>query len=187
MRTVLETGRLVLRRFTEADVDNLFDLNRDPAVMRYLTGGPATPREQIRDVIIPFHLAVYERNADGVGTFAAQSRSTGEFLGWFHLRPGDGEGLELGYRLHQATWNRGYATEGSRALVRRGFTGLGAERIFAHTMTVNAASRRVLEKSGLALVRSYPYEGSDPIDGAEHGEVEYALTRAAWEDSAARA
>jgi RimJ/RimL family protein N-acetyltransferase len=103
-----------------------------------------------------------------------------EFLGWFHLRPGHGEGLELGYRLRRAAWNHGYATEGSCALVCRGFTGLGLERVFAHTMTVNAASRRVLEKSGLALVRTYPYEGPGPIDGSEHGAVEYALTRAEW-------
>jgi RimJ/RimL family protein N-acetyltransferase len=180
MHCVLDTERLTLRRFTEADVGNLVELNSDPEVMRYLTGGKATPREQVRDDIIPFHLAVYERSAEGVGTFAAQSRASGEFLGWFHLRPGHGEGLELGYRLRRAAWNHGYATEGSRALVRRGFTGLGLERIFAHTMTVNAVSRRVLEKSGLVLVRTYPYEGPGPIDGSEHGAVEYALTRAEW-------
>ncbi len=181
MNAVLNSARLTLRRFTEADMDNLFDLNSDPEVMRYLTGGRATPREEIRDGIIPFHLAVYERSADGVGTFAAESRATGEFLGWFHLRPGHGEGLELGYRLRRAAWNHGYATEGSCALVRRGFTGLGAERVFARTMTVNAASRHVLEKSGLILVRTYPYEGTDAIDGSERDEVEYALTRADWE------
>jgi len=56
MHIFLETGRLTLRRFTEDDVDNLFDLNSDPEVMRYITGGRSTPREEIRDEIIPFHL-----------------------------------------------------------------------------------------------------------------------------------
>ena len=47
MQVFLETERLVLRRFTEADADNLFDLDGDPEVMRFLTGGKPTPREVI--------------------------------------------------------------------------------------------------------------------------------------------
>ncbi len=49
MRINLRTQRLVLRQFTRADTDNLVELNSDPAVMRYLTGGRSTPREVIRD------------------------------------------------------------------------------------------------------------------------------------------
>jgi RimJ/RimL family protein N-acetyltransferase len=180
---VLETARLALRQFTEDDVDNLFNLNSDPAVMRYLTGGRSTPLDEIRDQIVPFHLAVYER-LDRLGTWAAESTATGEFLGWFHFRPGpDGDitNIDLGYRLHRSAWNKGYATEGSRALISMGFTDLGVERVFAHTMTVNTASRRVMEKCGLTLVRTNPYKGTDPIEGAEHGEVEYALTKSEWE------
>jgi RimJ/RimL family protein N-acetyltransferase len=58
---------------------------------------------------------------------------------------------------------------------------LGVERVFAHTLTVNAASRRVLEKCGLALVRTSPYEHPEVFAGTEHGEVEYAVTKADWE------
>jgi RimJ/RimL family protein N-acetyltransferase len=183
MHSVLETDRLRLRRYTEDDVDNLFDLNSDPEVMRYLTSGKPTPREVVRDELIPFHLAVYDQYA-GLGTWAAESRSTGEFLGWFHFRPGPGQdvkNVDLGYRLRRAVWQQGYATEGSRALIRKGFTELGVERVFAHTMAVNTASRRVLEKCGLVLVRTLPCEGPDVIEGSEHGEVEYALTKADWE------
>jgi RimJ/RimL family protein N-acetyltransferase len=184
---ILQTPRLVLRQFTEEDTDNLFDLNSDPEVMRYLTGGKPTPREVLRDRVIPFHLAVYER-LDRLGTWAAESSSTGEFLGWFHFRPGadaDVTNIDLGYRLRRSAWNKGYATEGSRALINMGFTELGVERVFAHTMAVNTASRRVLEKCGLTLVRTIPYGGTDPIEGAEHGEVEYALTRAEWAEHSA--
>lgn len=115
---------------------------------------------------------------------AAESTATGEFLGWFHFRPGPGgdtTNIELGYRLRRSAWNKGYATEGSRALIKMGFTDLGVERVFAHTMTVNTASRRVMEKCGLTLARTVPYEGTDPIEGAERGEVEYALTKPEWE------
>jgi RimJ/RimL family protein N-acetyltransferase len=186
MRTkniLLETSRLVLRQFTEDDVDNLFNLNSDPAVMRYLSSGEPTPRETIRDEIIPFHLGVYAR-LDRLGTWAAESAATREFLGWFHLRPGpDGDitNVEIGYRLRRPAWSKGYATEGSRALIGLGFTDLGVERVSAQTMTVNTASRRVLEKCGLTLVRAFPYEWADVIEGSEHGEVEYALTGPEWE------
>jgi RimJ/RimL family protein N-acetyltransferase len=179
---LLETPRLVMRQFTEDDVDNLFNLNSDPEVMRYLTGGKPTPRETIRDETIPFHLGVYTR-LDRLGTWAAESAATGEFLGWFHLRPGpDGDitNVELGYRLRRPAWSKGYATEGSRALIDMGFAGLGVERVFAETMTVNATSRRVMEKCGLTLVRTFPYAWADVIEGAEHGEVEYALTKPEW-------
>jgi RimJ/RimL family protein N-acetyltransferase len=122
MHVILETPRLVLRQITEADVGNLFDLNSDPEAMRYLTGGRSTPREVIRDEIIPFHLAVYNR-LDRPGTWAAESAATGEFLGWFHFRPGPGTditNIDLGYRLCRSTWNMGYATEGSRVLISMG-------------------------------------------------------------------
>jgi RimJ/RimL family protein N-acetyltransferase len=172
-----------MRQFTEDDVDNLFNLNSDPEIMRYLTGGGPTPSEEIRDQIIPFHLGVYDQ-LDRLGTWAAESTATGEFLGWFHFRPGpDGDitNIDLGYRLRRSSWNKGYATEGSRALIRMGFTDLGVGRVFAHTMTVNTASRRVMEKCCLTLVRTIQYEGPYVIEGDEHGEVEYALTKPEWE------
>jgi RimJ/RimL family protein N-acetyltransferase len=183
MHIILETPRLALRQFTEDDVDDLFNLNSDPEVMRYLTGGKPTPREEIRDQFIPFHLAVYER-LDRLGTWAAESTASGEFLGWFHFRPGPGSditNIDLGYRLRRSAWNKGYATEGSRALISLGFTDLGVRRVFAHAMTVNAASRRVMEKCGLTPVGTTPYEGTFTIEGADQGEVEYALTKPEWE------
>lgn len=182
MRIILNTPRLTIRQFTEDDAGNLFDLNNDPEVMRYLTGGQPTPREEIRGKIIPFHLGVYER-LDRLGTWAADSTETGEFLGWFHFRPGPGgdiTDIDLGYRLRRAAWNQGYATEGSRALIGMGFTDLGVQRVFGHTMTVNTASRHVLEKCGMTLVGTTSYKGDDVIEGSEHGEVEYALTKPEW-------
>lgn len=189
MRIILKTPRLTIRQFTEDDVDNLFNLNSEPEVMRYL--GRPVPREVLQVEIIPFHLGVYER-LDRLGTWAAESADSGEFLGWFHFRPGpDGDitNIDVGYRLRRSTWNKGYATEGSGALINMGFTDLGVQRVFGHTMTVNIASRRVMEKCGLTLVRTTPYDGpdADVIDGAEHGEVEYALTRPEWQARTAAA
>src|ERR687894_1145633 len=183
MQVFLETERLVLRRFTEADVDNLFDLDSDPDVMRFLTGGRPTSRDVIRNETLPRFLHYYERFA-GFGFWAVIEKSTGHFLGWFEFRPPEGSGpdnVELGYRLRKSAWGKGYATEGSRALIRKGFIELGVRRVVASTMTVNIASRRVMEKSGLAYVRTFHAEWPWRIEGDEHGDVEYALTKADWE------
>ena len=53
-------------------------------------------------------------------------------------------------------------------------------RIWAQTMTVNQASRRVMERVGLEFVRTFFGEWDDEIPGGEHGDVEYELTRAGW-------
>ncbi|QIN85292.1 GNAT family N-acetyltransferase [Rubrobacter tropicus] len=181
MQVFLETERLLLRRFTEADADALCDLDADPEVMRFLTGGKPTPRDEIENEVLPAFLGYYERFA-GFGFWAAIERSTGEFLGWFHFRPsGDPDEVELGYRLRRSAWGKGYATEGSRALIRKGFTDLGVGRVVAETMAANVASRRVMEKSGLTHARTFHQEWPGRIEGSEHGEVEYALTKADWQ------
>ena len=180
MPTFLETDRLVLRGFTEADAGHLYELNGDHDVMWFLSGGEPTPREEVRDRIIPFFLSFYERY-EGLGFWAAETRAAGDFLGWFHLRPAEDDSVDLGYRLRKAAWNQGYATEGSRALIRKCFTDLGVVRVVAHTMTVNQPSRRVMEKCGLALVRTYHSDDVPDIPGADQGEVEYALTREQWQ------
>ena len=183
MQVYLETERLVLRRFTEADADNLFELEGDPEVMRFLTGGRPTPREVIRTETLPRFLHYYER-LEGFGFWAVIEKVTGEFLGWFEFRPPEGGGpgeVELGYRLRRSAWGKGYATEGSRALIRKGFTELGVRRVVAETMAVNTASRRVMKKAGLRLVRTFYRSWPEPIEGAEQGEVEDALRKADWE------
>jgi RimJ/RimL family protein N-acetyltransferase len=178
----LQTARLSIRRFSAADEDNLVSLNSDPEVMRFLGQPPS--RERIRDEIIPFYLAAYDRHP-GFGTWAADEIGSGQFLGWFHLRPRMSDGLiDLGYRLRRSTWGNGYATEGSRALVDKGFNEHDIDCVVAETMTVNLASRRVLEKCGFTHIRTY-FDGELPaIAGADQGEVEYRLTRSEWEHAA---
>ena len=183
MEIYLETPRLILRRFTPDDVDLLTELNSDPDVMFWITGGITSTREEIETEVLPAFLSWYDRG-DAYGLWATIERSTGEFLGWFHLRPGEDDGPtepELGYRLRKAAWNRGFATEGSKALVDKAFAELGATRIRAETMTVNVASRRVMEKAGLRYVRTFFADWPYRIPGDEHGDVEYAITREEWE------
>ena len=181
-RVVLETERLVLRELTTDDVDLLVELDADPQVVHFITGGIPTSREEVITEELPALLAYYDR-PDGYGFWAAHERSTGAFLGWFHLRPHPGDppdDPELGYRLRRAAWNHGYATEGSIALVEAAFTRLGATRVHAETMAVHGASRRVMAKAGLRLVRTFTADWPYAIPGDEHGDVEYAVTRDEW-------
>lgn len=192
MDATLETERLTLRPLTEADVAHLVALDSDPEVMRYLNGGAATPRDLIERAILPRFLRSFERG-DGSGVWAAIEHGSGTFLGWFSFqsddaRPGE---FSLGYRLRRAAWGHGYATEGARALILRGFAQLGAQRICATTYQDNHRSRRVMERLGMRLARSYRLTAADLADTSEtfapSGEVwdgedvEYALLRSDWE------
>jgi RimJ/RimL family protein N-acetyltransferase len=183
MHVYLETPRLILRRFTADDLDDLVALDADPAVMRYINGGRATTLEEMRDDYLPWWLAYYERG-DAWGFWAATERESGRFLGWFHLRPlaaDPPDEPELGYRLVRDAWGRGLATEGSRALIDKAFAELGARRVHASTMAINTGSRRVMEKSGMRFVRLFHGEWPERIPGDEEGDVEYAITREEWE------
>lgn len=178
--TILETDRLRLRRFTPEDAQLLFELNNDPDVMFFINAGTPVPMKEVTDELLPAFLAFYE-NGDDFGFWAAIEKATGAFLGWFHFRPSErSDDPELGYRLHKSAWGKGYATEGSRALIDRGFSTTDIDRVYAETMAVHTASRRVMENCGMQLVRTFPTEWPIRIPGDEHGDVEYAITRTQW-------
>ena len=173
---VLETHRLVLRRFTDTDADAalLFGLDSDPEVMRYV--GPYTLpsveayREHIRTRFLPLY-AHPQR-----GVFAAHLKPAGEFVGWFIFRPAPEyrfaaaagwdrpSDVELGYRLRKAAWGRGLATEGSRALVALGDADPDVTGIVAAAVEANRGSVRVLGKCGLVRYGSFRLpEFADPV------------------------
>lgn len=179
----IRTPRLDLVDFSADDVDVLVELDSDAEVMHHVTGGLPTPRDEIVDDVLPAFLGYADRYPQGYGFWKAVERSTGEVVGWFHLRPGDGHPAdepELGYRLRRSAWGRGLATEGSTALVDAAFRRMGARRVVAETMVVHTASRRVMEKAGLRLVRTFHQPWPYPIPGDEQGDVEYAITREEW-------
>jgi RimJ/RimL family protein N-acetyltransferase len=163
--------RLWLRRFTAADADNQWKGNGKKEK------GKPERTGRFSFFLFPFAFSL-------------------AFLGWFHFRPAEGAGpneVELGYRLHQAAWGQGYCTEASRALIRKGFTELGVRRVVASTYADNLASRRVMEKAGLTLVRTYRLTPAELLalygitcpELFDGDDVEYALDRADWEQQGA--
>jgi RimJ/RimL family protein N-acetyltransferase len=79
MQVFLETDRLVLRRFTSADADNLVSLDADPDVMRFVTGGVPTSREEIENEVLPAFLAYYQRY-EGYGGLCKTPAITSEWI-----------------------------------------------------------------------------------------------------------
>jgi RimJ/RimL family protein N-acetyltransferase len=180
---VQETDRMLLRRFTEADAGPLAELYGDPRVMRFITVQPPS-RDEVEARILPEYLREYQQLADGLGSFAAIEKETGQLAGRFSLKPASSYGLtggtELGYRLYPAFWGQGLATEGTRSLIGTAFGRIRVDRVVATTMADNVSSWRVLEKCGLRRVRTFYYPDAHLMPGAEHGDFVYELTRRDW-------
>lgn len=144
----MQTLRLDLREFVAGDADDIWRLDQDPAVMRYIGDGRPSTRAHVGATMqrIPRVYRLYP----GLGTWRASRRDTGAYIGWFTLKyiPDTVE-VEVGYRLLRDAWGRGYATEGARELVRYGFDAVGLHRIIGITHPDNVASQRVLMKAGL--------------------------------------
>ncbi|ANY10448.1 GNAT family N-acetyltransferase [Pseudonocardia sp. HH130630-07] len=198
-QATLRTGRLVLAPLAERHLPHEIELDADPEVMRHL--GPPRTREEV----VARHrerLAVAARTP-GLGFWAGHlggangassgNGEEGEFVGWWILEPPERAGhghdravAEIGYRLLPRFWRRGLASEGARELLRHGFDDLGLSRVFAETMAVNEASRATMRSIGLSHVRTFHPGWDHPLPGSEHGEVEYATTRARWLASGGR-
>lgn len=180
---VLQTDRLVLRRFVLEDAPDLVALDADPQVRRFVGTGPPPTLAFYRDQKLPDWIAHYARSP--FGYWAAHEKPALRFVGWFHLRPDTTEAgtYDLGYRLLRSAWGRGLATEGSRALVRVGFREWGAQRITAHCLAENEASSRVMEKCGLRFSHAFVVE-PEILPGAteEQRRAEaYGIDRADFE------
>ncbi|MBP9906743.1 MAG: GNAT family N-acetyltransferase [Rhodoferax sp.] len=172
----LNTAHLTLRPVSAADRADLIALEADAEVMRYLNGGLPVPDAGLSDAdfLTP--------RGDEPEVLAVHHHAGGAFIGWFSLfDDGVVDGLrsaEIGYRLMRAAWGKGYATEGLRALIEAAFNTFGFDRVRAETMTVNQASRRVMEKAGLRHIKTVFPTRAPQIPGADQGEVIYEIRKA---------
>lgn len=184
MTTYLTTDRLTLRPFSADEADLLIELDSDPAVMRYLSGGEPTAPELVRERDLPSLLRGYERWDGKFGVFAAHEKDSGAFVGWFCLRPerdGPLDEVELGYRLRQDAWGKGYATEGSRALLAKAFSELDVRVVWGATMYLNRASQKVMEKVDMTVAEALETpEDMLAVEGSELGGFRYEITRDRW-------
>jgi len=146
---VIETDRLILRRWREADRAPFAALNADPEVMRYF---PAALTRAESDAAIDRMETAF--NEKGISFWAAEHKADGRFVGLIGLQYVRdtlpiAPALEVGWRLTRDTWGQGLAPEGARAALAYAFAALKAPEVLAYTAATNAPSRRVMEKLGM--------------------------------------
>lgn len=172
---MIDTTRLVLRRWREEDRAPFAAMNADPAVMEFL---PSVLGRAESD-------ALFERMVK-TDIFAAETKHDGEFVGFVGLSRPRFEApftpcIEVGWRLARAAWGHGYATEGARAALAYGFDTLRLEEIVSFTVPANLRSRRVMEKLGMAHSPQDDFDHPSLAEGhLLRRHVLYRLVRSAF-------
>lgn len=166
---MIETERLILRRWRVADREPWAAMSADPEVMRWLGRAPMSRAES--DAQIDRFEA--QLGQLGHGFLALERRADGAFLGFVALAPippgpPRPAGHEIGWRLARGAWGHGYATEGARALLAFGFETLKLPEIVSFTARANLASQAVMRRIGLVAdpARDFDHPGlaeDDPL------------------------
>ena len=155
----LQTERLRLREWHDADREPFAAINADPEVARYL-GGVRTRAES--DALVDRFLEHWQAN--GFGLWAIERAEDGLFLGFTGLSRPTFEAhftpaVEVGWRFARDAWGHGYATEAARAALAFGFEVIRLDEIVSFTVPANERSRRVMERLGMHR---------DPADDFDH-------------------
>ena len=175
----VETERLYLRRFTEADRDAYYQcIYADAEVMRTLPAGKPIARQDFEARVT--RLMVDHCREHGFGPWVVIHKADGALIGHCGLKywP-DSTDVEVFYALAKPYWGRGLATEGARASLRYGFEALALEQIIAAALIDNLASRRVLEKIGMRYTGETTFAGL-PVAGYAIGREAYRAGRGVY-------
>jgi RimJ/RimL family protein N-acetyltransferase len=146
---ILETPRLILRRWRDADSEPFYNINSDPRVMEFF---PACLTRTESDALIAKAEAHFEKH--GFGPFAVETRAGGNLAGFVGLFIPQFEAhftpcVEIGWRLAPEYWNQGLATEAATRVLRLAFDELQLDEVVSFTVPANLRSRRVMEKLGM--------------------------------------
>jgi len=180
----LETARLRLRPFEEADLQALHAILGDAGVARWLYNEPRTLVETRE--LLARKVAGSRLNAEGDWLSAACAlRATGELVAdvsllWESEAHHQGE---LGFLVHPAHQGHGYATESARAILAYAFEGVGLHRVVGRLEARNTASARVLEKLGMR--REAHLVENEWVKGEWQSELVYAILDREWRDATA--
>ena len=162
MNCILETKRLIIRKFAANDAPRLYENHLDAEVQRWF------PNESYRDVgeareAIQFFAGCVDRR-ELPYVLAVESKETGELIGDAGLNEVEGkpEEVEIGFIISRASRGNGYAAEALKAITEFAFSALGVNVLYGRVMHGNDASCRVLEKCGYAFVREEWGAEDDP-------------------------
>lgn len=159
---IIETPRLLIRALLKTDADGMFALDSNPKVHRYLGNKPIKTIEEASEIIAK----VRKQYEDlGIGRWAMIEKNTGEFIGWtgfkLNTEPVNGYNnfLDLGYRLLEEFWGKGYATESAFASMNYICTHWNHDSIYGMAEIYNEASKIILNKKvGMHFVNSFIYD-----------------------------
>ncbi|MBL0912225.1 MAG: GNAT family N-acetyltransferase [Bacteroidia bacterium] len=177
----LESPRLLFREIVPGDEADLFRMDSDPEVHRYLGNRPVQSLEEMQAVI---QMIRRQYTDFGIARWAAVRKEDSVFIGWagfkFHteVRNGHRDFYDLGYRLARRFWGTGYATEAALALTDYGFDVMKQEVLYACTHLENYASQRVLEKAGFLKKGTFK-EDNETIYWLEQSREAYEKRKAA--------
>ena len=175
----IRTERLLLRPYTEDDLDDVYDIQSRPEVARYLYWG-ARDREQAREALRQKIAASALREEGENLTLAVELPGTGKVIGdvlliWVSREHRQGE---IGYIFHPDHGGHGYATEAAEVMLRLGFEGLGLHRVIGRLDGRNTASARVLERLGMR--REAHFVQNEVVKGEWTDELVYAMLADEW-------
>ncbi|HEY2288627.1 MAG TPA: GNAT family N-acetyltransferase [Streptosporangiaceae bacterium] len=180
----IKTRRLILRPFTEFDLEDLYAIQSLPEVARYLYWEPRD-REQVRQALLSMVRGWALMTEGDVLALAVVLPSAGlpsagtvigdVILKWSSVQHRQGE---IGYVFHPGHGGHGFATEAATALLRLGFDDLRLHRIIGRIDGRNTASARVLERLGMR--REAHFIQNEIVKGEWTDEVVYALTEDEW-------
>lgn len=156
--TVIETPRLILRPFTQADIQPSFEMEQNPDISKYTMDGGVKTLQQVSKLINRVINEDYVKY--GFGRLAIEYKATGEFIGFSGLKYMlEMDEVDLGYRIRKDLWGKGIATEAATASLQFGFEELGLEKIIAFIIPENVKSKRVLEKLGFSYTQDFYEDG----------------------------
>jgi RimJ/RimL family protein N-acetyltransferase len=159
----METGRLRLRGWTDADVEPFIAMGTDPEVMRYVT--PTVPTPAYAKAAAVHYRQQLETK--GYGWWVLEATDAPGFAGIILLQDVEFEAaftpaIEVGWLLPREQWGKGYATEGARIALDHAFGPMKLDEVVSLTTAGNMASQRVMQRLGMT---------HDPADDFEHPQL----------------
>ena len=155
---VIETDRLVLRRWIASDREPFARMNADPRVMEFMPAILSRDESDRMADQIETHFLEH-----GFGLLAVELNETHEFIGFVGLAIPSFQAaftpcVEIGWRLSAGHWGKGFATEGARAIARHAFDKLKIPELVSFTVPANTKSRRVMEKIGMTRNPAHDFD-----------------------------
>ena len=148
---ILETERLILREHVLSDAQFFFTLNSNFNIVKY-TGDSSFKTIEEAEKIVQYVMNQYKEN--GYGRWLVAEKETGNPIGWCGLKfHTDTKETDIGYRLLESAWGKGYATESAKACIKYGFNHFNLNRIIGDAMKENTSSINVFKKLGMTYLK----------------------------------